>query len=114
MKEIFNNLRVNIMGLEPYSPIWQLTQFNRMRVPWTYIWSPALLPKAPDWGDHIDVAGFVYHDEADYTPPNELVEFLEAEEEKPIYVGFGSMGFPDNAKVFAEVFEGYIEHLVRL
>ena len=25
------------------------------RLPFTYCWSPALVPKPPDWGDNIDV-----------------------------------------------------------
>ena len=78
------------MGLEPFTPIWQMTQFNRMRVPMTYIYSPSILPKAKDWGNHIDVAGFVFREAPDFQPPQELAEFLAASEQKPIYVGFGS------------------------
>ena len=66
MKDIFNNLRVNEMGLEPCSPAWQLSQFNRMKVPYTYIYSPALLPKPADWGPQIDVVGYIFHNAADY------------------------------------------------
>lgn len=44
-----------------------------------------------DWGPKVDVVGFCFLDLAsNYTPPEELVKWLEAGE-KPIYFGFGSL-----------------------
>jgi hypothetical protein len=108
MKDVFNDIRVNQMGLEPFTAAWQMSQFNRMRIPYTYIWSPSFLPRAPDWGDHIDVVGYVFHEEPEWVPPAGLIEFLEADAKPPVYVGFGSMSFSDPEKFFNEVF-GAIE-----
>src|SRR6187549_494580 len=94
------------MGLEPMAPSWQLSQFNRMKIPFTKIYSPSFLPKPRDWGDHVDIAGYIFHDDTGYTPPQELIDFLEAEGKPPIYIGFGSMTFPDESKIFGEVFGG--------
>ena len=49
------------------------------KVPFGYCWSQALVPKPPDWGDHIDVVGFFNLAEGkltSYQPSPELAEFL--------------------------------------
>ena len=43
-----------------------------------------------DWGDHWQVTGFLFDDDPDWSPPQDLVDFLAAGE-SPVYVGFGSM-----------------------
>lgn len=104
MKPVINNIRANVIGLEPMAPTWQLSQFNRMCVPHTYLWSPAFLAKPPDWGENISIAGYVFDEAPDYDPPPDLVAFLEAKATPPIYIGFGSMSFPEPEKIFKEVF----------
>ncbi|KIX01912.1 uncharacterized protein Z518_07851 [Rhinocladiella mackenziei CBS 650.93] len=61
-----------------------------LKIPHTYCWSPALVPKPRDWGAHIDVCGFLFRNPPPYTPPAELDAFLRAGR-PPIYVGFGSI-----------------------
>ncbi|KAL2674209.1 hypothetical protein Neosp_012659 [[Neocosmospora] mangrovei] len=100
-----NRLRVDTMGLESFSPIWWTSQFFRFRLPCTNLWSPHLLPKPADWGDEIDTAGFVFADPEPYTPPADLTKWLESGDE-PIYVGFGSMSFPNTEQVLQAVFDG--------
>lgn len=43
-----------------------------------------------DWGKHWQVTGFLFDDDPDWTPPQDLVDFLAAGE-APMYIGFGSM-----------------------
>ncbi|GKT90685.1 UDP-transferase protein [Colletotrichum tofieldiae] len=106
MKSVINDVRVNLMGLEPMSPGWWLSQYNRMGVPCTYLWSPLLLPKPADWPDNVNVSGFVFNDAPEeYAPPAELVRFLEAAETPPVYIGFGSMSFANAQEVFEGIFE---------
>lgn len=61
-----------------------------LQVPFTYCWSPALVPKPSDWPSYIDVCGFFFREEKPYTPDRELDAFLCAGP-KPIYIGFGSI-----------------------
>ncbi|KAJ5781219.1 hypothetical protein N7457_006379 [Penicillium paradoxum] len=71
------------------------------------IWegSPGLLPKPVDWSDNIDICGFsVLPAKSDYTPPKEIVDFLEAGP-RPIYVGFGSIVVDDPINLTQIVFE---------
>jgi UDP:flavonoid glycosyltransferase YjiC (YdhE family) len=54
-------------------------------------YSPLVVPKPSDWGEHIHVTGYWFLDpKSDWQPPASLVEFLESGQ-PPVYVGFGSM-----------------------
>lgn len=93
--DIVNNFRENTLGLEPVSSLWAPGALYRMHVPYTYMWSPSLVPKPGDWGPEIDITGFVFMDLAkDFEPPQNLVDFLEAGD-APIYIGFGSIVVDD-------------------
>lgn len=61
-----------------------------LQIPYTYCWSPALVPKPSDWADHIDISGFIFRDPPLYEPPAELATFLQAGT-PPVYIGFGSI-----------------------
>jgi hypothetical protein len=77
------------------SIVWAPGQLYRLKVPYTYMWSPGLVPKPSDWGSEIEISGFVFLDLASsFTPPDELVKFLEAGP-PPIYIGFGSIVVDD-------------------
>jgi UDP:flavonoid glycosyltransferase YjiC (YdhE family) len=66
-----------------------------MRVPYTYLWSESLIPKPPDWDDHIKITGFSFLEQAStYTPPQDLLDFL-ASGTTPMYIGFGSIVIDD-------------------
>ncbi len=107
--DLVNRFRVKTLGLEPMSTLWAPGQLFRLKVPYTYLWSPGLVPKPPDWGPEIDIAGFVFLDLASsYKPPQELVKFLEAGEE-PIYIGFGSISGVEDPDAFTRMVFGAVE-----
>ncbi|KAF7303781.1 Glycosyltransferase family 1 protein [Mycena indigotica] len=61
-----------------------------LQIPFTYCWSPALVPKPVDWPSHIDICGFFFREPPSYTPPPELAAFLSGGP-PPVYIGFGSI-----------------------
>ncbi|KAJ7220495.1 putative UDP-glucose,sterol transferase [Mycena pura] len=61
-----------------------------LKIPFTYCWSPGLVPKPADWASHIDICGFFFREPPSYTPPPDLDAFLRAGP-PPIYIGFGSI-----------------------
>ncbi|KAL4981853.1 hypothetical protein BDW68DRAFT_196013 [Aspergillus falconensis] len=71
-----------------------------LKVPFTYCWSPALVPKPLDWPAHIDVCGFFFRSPPDYTPPPDLDQFLRTGP-PPVYIGFGSIVIEDPAAMTA-------------
>src|SRR5690606_36121659 len=52
------------------------------------------VPPASDWDEHVYTAGFWFLEQPQWTPPAELVQFIEAGP-APIYIGFGSMTSSD-------------------
>jgi UDP:flavonoid glycosyltransferase YjiC (YdhE family) len=67
------------------------TQLHGRPVPVLGGYSPLVVPKPSDWGEHIHVTGYWFLDTAsDWQPPVPLVEFLVSGS-SPVYVGFGSM-----------------------
>jgi sterol 3beta-glucosyltransferase len=79
------NLSPIPFGKYPYS------QLHGRPIPVLGGFSPLVLPKPSDWGEHIHVTGYWFLDpESDWQPPAPLAEFLESGQ-PPVYVGFGSM-----------------------
>ena len=103
--DLVNDFRIKTLGLEPVSTLWAPGQLYRLRVPYTYLWSPGLVPKPEDWGPEIDIAGFVFLDLAStFEPPEELTKFLD-DGEPPIYIGFGSIVVDDPNKFTQMIYE---------
>jgi UDP:flavonoid glycosyltransferase YjiC (YdhE family) len=94
-----------------------------LKIPFTYCWSPGLVPKPSDWASHIgqtfqiplqylhcirrlpltvhacvDVCEFFFRDPPQFSPPTDLVEFLQAGP-PPVYIGFGSIVLGDPARI---------------
>jgi UDP:flavonoid glycosyltransferase YjiC (YdhE family) len=76
----------------PPSPFWG--PFDSpiiLKSPVLYAFSPVVIPPPADWEGHARVTGYWFSDlPAGWTPPPELVTFLESGP-PPVYVGFGSM-----------------------
>ncbi|KAL2002776.1 hypothetical protein VTN02DRAFT_5994 [Thermoascus thermophilus] len=103
--DIINKFRERNLGLEPVSIMWAPTMITRLRIPYTYCWSPALIPKPSDWGNHIDISGFFFLSlGSNYTPPDDLAAFLAAGP-PPVYIGFGSIVVDDPNEMTKMIFE---------
>ncbi|KAF9774102.1 hypothetical protein IL306_007935 [Fusarium sp. DS 682] len=103
--DLVNEFRVKTLALDPVSTLWAPGATYRLHVPFTYLWSPGLVPKPQDWGSEVDVAGFVFLDLAStFEPPKELEDFLAAGE-TPIYIGFGSIVVDDADKFTQMIFK---------
>jgi UDP:flavonoid glycosyltransferase YjiC (YdhE family) len=75
-----------------------------LKIPFTYCWSPALVPKPMDWPSHIDVCGFFFRDAPKHKPPVEIDQFLR-NGPPPVYIGFGSIVVEDPAKMTMIILE---------
>lgn len=91
--DIINRFRAKCLGLDPVSLTSAPGMLQRLKIPHTYCWSPALIPKPKDWGPHISISGF-YFLKSNYTPSPELQAFLDAGP-PPVYIGFGSIVLDD-------------------
>ncbi|KAK7963820.1 Sterol 3-beta-glucosyltransferase [Apiospora saccharicola] len=103
--DVINRFRTKVLDLDPLSLIWAPGVLNRLRIPYTYCWSPALIPKPQDWGNHIDIAGFYFLNLAtNFTPEPDLAAFLAAGP-PPLYIGFGSIVVDDPDALTRTIFE---------
>ncbi|CAE7013449.1 hypothetical protein PTNB85_00422 [Pyrenophora teres f. teres] len=103
--DLINRFRAQVLHLEEVSRLWAPGQLYRLKVPYTYMWSPGLISKPKDWGPEIDISGFVFLDLASsFTPPDELKKFLD-DGEPPVYIGFGSIVVDDPDQFTNLIFE---------
>lgn len=103
--DLINRFRSQVLHLEEVSTLWAPGQLFRLKVPYTYMWSPGLIPKPKDWGPEIDISGFVFLDLASsFTPPDDLKKFLD-DGEPPVYIGFGSIVVDDPDEFTKLIFE---------
>lgn len=93
--------------------MWAPTTVARLKIPHTYCWSPSLIPKPEDWGEHISIAGFYFLPHSStYQPPADLQRFLDAGP-PPVYIGFGSIVVDDPSVLSKAVFSAIRQTGVR-
>ena len=103
--DIINRFRAKCLNLDPVSLIWAPGMLERLKIPHTYCWSSALIPKPKDWGPHISISGFYLLNLAsNYTPAPDFQAFLDAGP-APIYIGFGSIVLEDPNAMTELIFE---------
>jgi UDP:flavonoid glycosyltransferase YjiC (YdhE family) len=79
-----NDARARVCGLPPRKSLW-------VGHPMLYGVSPSLLPRPDDWPSNAHVCGQWLLPVKQFSPPQQLSDFLAAGE-PPVYIGFGSMG----------------------
>lgn len=103
--DLINRFRTHTLKLDPISPMWGFQLLQRLRVPFSYLWSQTLIPKPSDWPSHLSVTGFSFLKlGTDYTPPTDLTEFLE-KGPPPVYIGFGSIVVDDPVQLTKLIFD---------
>ncbi|MCJ1313310.1 hypothetical protein MMC25_006987 [Agyrium rufum] len=103
--DLINKFRTETLNLGELSAAAATTMLHRLKIPYTYCWSPALIPKPQDWGRHISISGFYFLSLAsNYQPPADLAEFL-ADGPPPVYIGFGSIVVDDPNAMTNLIFE---------
>lgn len=81
-------VRAELLDLPPMD-----TPFHKLvyeRYPLIQGYSPSVVPVPSDYPDWVHVTGYWFLDEPDWTPPQALLDFLDAGQ-PPVYIGFGSM-----------------------
>ncbi|KAI8689321.1 Glyco-transf-28 domain-containing protein [Fusarium keratoplasticum] len=100
--DLVNHWREAKLGLEHVPMNEGPRLLKSLEVPFTYCWSPALIPKPREWGHNISISGFFFRQPPSYQPPEDLATFLKGGP-KPIYVGFGSIVVDDPARLMIMV-----------
>jgi UDP:flavonoid glycosyltransferase YjiC (YdhE family) len=103
--DIINRFRERTLGLPRLRVAAEgANVINDRAVPFTYLWSPALIPKPGDWHDNVDIADFIFFEQQSrFEPSPELITFIEGGA-PPIYVGFGSCVVENPAELTRIIF----------
>jgi sterol 3beta-glucosyltransferase len=102
-RSFVNNARRNIIGLPPWPLSGPFAKVQSERLPTLLAYSEHLVPRPDDWDDHVSVTGYWFLDKpSGWQPPKALTQFLAAGE-PPVYIGFGSMIFPDPQSTMAMI-----------
>ncbi|MCB9458312.1 MAG: glycosyltransferase family 1 protein [Anaerolineaceae bacterium] len=86
-----NQIATDHLGL-PKSKLKDYQQFLADTPALTTV-SEHVVKRPADWPEHFQITGYLFDDDDNWEPPQDLVDFLAAGE-KPVYIGFGSM--PDS------------------
>jgi sterol 3beta-glucosyltransferase len=97
LRPAVNRARREVLGLPPVPFLGPPPRLFRDR-PAVFGYSPAVVPRPPDWLEHQQVTGYWFLDEPDSHLPERLTSFLAAGP-PPVYVGFGSMANQDAEEV---------------
>lgn len=91
LSPLVNDSRSRVLNLPPLKQSYYWSLDTDGVTPMIYGYSPAVIPKPPDWGDNIQVTGYWFLESAQaYQPPERLAAFLNSGP-PPVYIGFGSM-----------------------
>jgi sterol 3beta-glucosyltransferase len=95
LRPSLNKLRRDVFSLPPLSIGGLAAEIRNGRWPTLCGYSPAVVPRPPDWGEDAHVTGYWFLDQATrWKAPPELLSFL-SRGKKPVYIGFGSMWIQD-------------------
>jgi UDP:flavonoid glycosyltransferase YjiC (YdhE family) len=100
------------LGL-PHQPIRELrTWQDGGRYPTFHGFSTAVVPRPSDWRPQLEVVGYWWPSHPPWTPPPALTDFLRAGP-PPVFIGFGSMGPGQGARLSGPVLEAVGKARVR-
>lgn len=108
-----NHWRVKSLGLPAQSFAGPFRKMQQNQVDVIYGFSRHVVPPPPDWGPNVHLTGYWYAHTSDWSPPESLVEFLNAGD-SPIFVGFGSMPIRNPAKTLEMILDAARSAGVRL
>lgn len=103
-RKTVNRARREMWRLPPQPFFGPYKENVRNRVPVVCGFSEHVVSRPADWGAHVHLTGWWFPEEPAWTPPRELVDFLEAGP-PPVFIGFGSMIVPDPVKTTATLVE---------
>jgi sterol 3beta-glucosyltransferase len=85
-----NRWRKELLGLPKQSFWGYFGKIGTSRSPILNGFSEHVVPRPPDWGEHVHLTGYWFPEDEDWQPPDQLRRFIEAGS-PPVFIGFGSM-----------------------
>ncbi|ODO05507.1 hypothetical protein I350_04558 [Cryptococcus amylolentus CBS 6273] len=109
-----NTFRISSLGLPALQRADAPGLLDRLKVPFSYTWSPVLMGKPGDWKEHLDVTGFVLDKpEEGYRPRDELLYFVKGGR-APIYVKLDAIAEDEAGEIAALLISAALKSNKRL
>ena len=96
--------RQQTLGLSKAPPWGYSRLMEERRVPVLNGFSAHVVPRPPDWGEHVHMTGYWFPEDEDWQPPDGLRRFVEAGP-PPVFIGFGSMPMRNPQRTTAVVLD---------
>lgn len=93
-RAVINRWRTQTLRLPPQPLKGYFGQLGTRQIPILNGFSPHVVPRPVDWGEHIHLTGYWFPDDKRWQPSADLLAFIEAGS-PPVFVGFGSMPVKD-------------------
>jgi len=93
-RKVINRWRMQALKLPPIPLKGYFERLGTHQIPIVNGFSQHVVPRPDDWNEHIHITGYWFPEHKDWTPPNDLLSFIEAGD-PPVFIGFGSMPVKD-------------------
>ncbi len=93
-RAVINRWRKETLNLHPLPLKGYFDKFGTRDIPIINGFSQHVVPRPPDWDEHINMTGYWFPENKQWQPSSELSDFLEAGK-PPVFIGFGSMPIKD-------------------
>jgi sterol 3beta-glucosyltransferase len=103
-RSVINHWRTQTLKLPPLSLKGYFDQLGTQTFPILNGFSQHVVPRPPDWNEHIHITGYWFPENGSWNPPKELLEFLNAGK-PPVFIGFGSMPVTDPRRTTVIILE---------
>ncbi len=103
-RRVINHWRRQTLALAPLPLAGYLHRLGTRQIPILNGFSEHVVPRPPDWNEHIHVTGYWFAEDTHWQPPADLQAFLDAGA-PPVFIGFGSMPVNDPRKTTEVVLE---------
>ena len=93
-RAVINRWRKETLNLHPLPLKGYFDKLGTRDIPIINGFSQHVVPRPPDWNEHIHMTGYWFLENKHWQPSSELSAFLEAGK-PPVFIGFGSMPIKD-------------------
>ena len=101
---VINRWRKETLNLPPLPLAGYFNLLGTERFPILNGFSPSVVERPADWGEHIHITGYWFPDDEEWAPPADLLDFLNSGP-PPVFIGFGSMPVKNPQKTTALIIE---------
>jgi sterol 3beta-glucosyltransferase len=99
-----NRWRKEVLGLPKQSFWGYFGTTGTSRIPILNGFSAHVVPRPPDWGEHVHITGYWFPTDEAWQPADDLRRFIEAGS-PPVFIGFGSMPVRNPTRTTAVILE---------